>query len=85
MDDWINLSALGQIAWVGLLCGAGLPAVFAFGLRSLAIPSDRNRRATDDGDRLVGGSPVGIAGAVLCFAAVLAAISWGIYLIVAGT
>ena len=37
--SWINLSALWKIVVFGLLAGAGLPALFAFGLRALAWPS----------------------------------------------
>jgi hypothetical protein len=40
MTSWINLDALWKIVTVGLLCGAGLPAVFALGLRALNV-SDR--------------------------------------------
>ena len=35
--------------------------------------------ANADSDVIVGGSPVGIATAALCFLIVLAAIVWGIY------
>jgi len=37
--SWINLSALWKIVVFGLLAGAGLPALFAIGLRALAWPS----------------------------------------------
>ncbi|WP_042393018.1 hypothetical protein [Streptacidiphilus carbonis] len=90
MNDWINLSALWQIVVVGLLAGAGLPALFAVGLRALSLPgaggaAGTTRAGADDDDRVVGGSPLGLAVAVLCFAVVLAAVGWGIYLIVAAT
>ena len=41
--------------------------------------SDWSRTADADSDVIVGGSPVGIAAAALCFLIVLAAIVWGIY------
>jgi hypothetical protein len=99
MNDWIDVTALGKILLGGLICGAGLPAIFALGLRALhlgapaAVPADAaaggataNRPASAaESQRLVGGSPLGIGIAGLCFAIVLAAIGWGIYLIVAGT
>ena len=96
MNDWINLSALVKIVVGGLICGAGLPALFALGLRALQlgapspVPAGRRvgaavRAADAPPERLVGGSPLGITLAGLCFAIVLAAIGWGIYLIVAGT
>ncbi|MFJ2782081.1 hypothetical protein [Kitasatospora sp. NPDC087315] len=66
MNSWINLAALWKIVAVGLLAGAGLPALFAIGLRALNPP------ARTGGDAVAG----------LCFAAVLAAIGWGISVIV---
>jgi hypothetical protein len=81
MNSWINLSALWRIVVVGLLAGAGLPAIFAVGLRALASGSDAAVAGTDD-DRVIGGSRAGMAFAIFCFAVVLAAIGYGIYLIV---
>lgn len=94
MNSWINLTALWQIVVVGLLAGAGLPALFAVGLRALSTPGSRVQAAgagagmtgTDtESGRVYGGNPIGLAIGVLCFAIVLAAIGYGIYLIVAGT
>jgi hypothetical protein len=85
VSNWIDLSALWQIVVVGLLAGAGLPALFAVGLRLLALPGNRAQPVAADSDQMVGGNPLGIAGGTLCFAIVLAAIGWGIYLIVAGS
>jgi hypothetical protein len=95
MNSWINLDALWQIVVVGLLAGAGLPALFAVGLRALAMPGDRVQTAgagtgtggagTGSDDHIYGGNPMGLALAVLCFAVILAAIGYGIYLIVAGS
>ena len=36
MNSWINLHALWKIVVIGLVAGAGLPALFAVGLRALA-------------------------------------------------
>lgn len=84
MNSWINLSALWKIVVVGLLAGAGLPALFALGLRALALrPVGAGTAADPNGDEVVGGNPVGLVAAVICFAVVLAAIGWGIYSIVA--
>jgi hypothetical protein len=73
-SSWINLDALWKIVVVGLLLGAGLPALFAVGLRALAPAEAGTARA--------GGNVVGKTVAVLCFAVVLAAIAWGIYSVV---
>jgi hypothetical protein len=78
---WINLHALWQIVLLGLVAGAGLPALFALGLRALALPGGSARPADASSDRLVGGSPAGLIAAGLCFLIVLAAIAWCIYAI----
>jgi hypothetical protein len=98
VNDWINLSALWQIVVVGLLAGAGLPALFAVGLRFLNMPSARVATAGGGGDghhhavsghadeeTVYGGNTMGLVLAGVCFAIILAAIGYGIYLIVAGT
>jgi hypothetical protein len=76
--SWINLQALWKIVIFGLIAGAGLPALFAVGLISLS-KGPRARTAGADSDVLVGGSPVGMVIAAVCFLIVLAAIGWGIY------
>jgi hypothetical protein len=85
MNSWVNLHALWQIFVVGLICGAGLPALFAVGLRALSIAPKRAQPAGVDSDQMVGGSAIGIAVATVCFAVVLAAVGWGIYFIVNGS
>jgi hypothetical protein len=83
MTHWINLQALCKIVIGGLVAGAGLPALFAVGLRALGT-TRAGQPLGADSDRVVGDNPVGIAVAVVCFAVVLAAVGWGIYLSVAG-
>jgi len=80
VSGWIDLRAVWEIVVVGLLAGAGLPAIFAIGLRALGTPGKGHVNVCDD--ELVGGSRAGIAIAVACFAIVLAAIACGIYIIV---
>jgi hypothetical protein len=88
MNSWINLTALWKIIVIGLLAGAGLPAVFAIGLRALNPGSQAQAAGVDaNGNEIssapaVTGGAVGIAAATLCFAIVLAGIGWGIYSIV---
>jgi hypothetical protein len=79
ISNWINLSALWRILVIGLLAGAGLPAIFAFGIRALA--SGTAASGSDD-DEAFNATPAGITAAAVCFAVVLAAIGYGIYLIV---
>ena len=82
MNSWINLNALWKIVVIGLLAGAGLPALFAVGLRALAPGASTSGSETSE---TVGGSGAALGGKVLaglCFAAVLAAMAWGVYSIV---
>jgi hypothetical protein len=86
---WINLGALWKIVVFGLLAGAGLPALFAFGLRALAWPSGARVQTAGagaagagpvaDDDRLIGGNVLGIIIAVIIFLIILAALGWAIY------
>jgi hypothetical protein len=84
VSNWINLGALWRILLVGLLAGAGLPALFAVGIRALASGPQTATAGADD-DRVIGGSRAGLVAAVFCFAVVLAAIGYGIYLIVSSS
>ncbi|MEY9856180.1 hypothetical protein ABH935_001784 [Catenulispora sp. GAS73] len=86
MNSWINLNALWKIVVIGLLAGAGLPALFAVGLRALSP------RGGASGSADPGGSAEASAeaqpdllqkvAAGICFLAVLAAMGWGVYSIV---
>ena len=76
---WINLSALWKILVFGLIAGAGLPALFAVGLRSLALPGSRVQTAGADDDHVYGGNILGAIIAGICFLIILAALGWGIY------
>jgi hypothetical protein len=93
MSDWIDLHALWQVVLVGLIFGAGLPALFAVGLRALSAPGHRRTLSVADGqaqtaatgaDQVYGGNPAGLVVAIVCFAVILAAVGYGVYLIVAG-
>jgi len=78
--SWINLTALWKIVVYGMIAGAGLPALFAVGLRALALPGGaRVQTAGADSDQLVGGNVLGMIIAAICFLTILAALGWGIY------
>lgn len=85
MDNWIDLHALWKIVVVGLLAGAGLPALFAVGLRALSAGPRTASLASVDDDRVFGGSLPGLLVASICFAIVLAAVGLGIYQVVAAS
>jgi len=73
MSDYIDGAALLRVVVVSLVLGAGIPAVFALGVRSLAWDEGPDR------PRPV----VRTFAAGLCFVVVVAAIVAGIYTIVA--
>lgn len=76
MSDYIKWRALADVVVVGLIVGAGLPALFAVGVRALAGPGSRTRA----GRR----APLHVVLAVACFAVVLAAITTAIVIIAGG-
>ena len=75
--------ALWQVTVVALLLGAGLPALFALGIRSLSAG-----HLTSPGgpprDPAQPVSSVGKIGAIVCFGIVIAAALFGIVVIVFG-
>ncbi|OZC97452.1 hypothetical protein CH275_25330 [Rhodococcus sp. 06-235-1A] len=75
-----TLDSLWQVVLVGLLLGAGLPAIFAVGLKALSVgePSDDTAGA---GTTRVARPAVATAAAVVCFAVVVVAIVAGILFI----
>lgn len=79
-----SLDALWQVALVGLVLGAGLPALFALGVRSLN--SGRVVTAGGPGGESATStaSATGKAGAYVCFGVCLLAVAFGIVVIVYG-
>lgn len=73
MSDYIKWRALADVVVVGLIVGAGLPALFALGVRALAGPGSR-----DEAGRR---SPIRVVAAIACFAVVLSAVVIAIVLI----
>ncbi|MCH8611836.1 hypothetical protein [Arsenicicoccus dermatophilus] len=78
-----NLELLFDAAWkvlaVGLVLGAGLPALFAVGIKSMAYGVGGSAEI----DSAATPHPVGRVVGILCFAVVAAAILTGITIIVA--
>jgi hypothetical protein len=76
-----SFEALWQVVAVGLVLGAGLPALFALGVRSL----DSQRVLLADGSEIISkASPAGKAGAALCFGLTALAVGFGIVVIIFG-
>jgi hypothetical protein len=71
---WINLAAVGKIVLFGLLVGAGLPALFAIGVRLNA----EGVGAAEHGGAVAQNSPVLAALSWLLFALVFVAVTIGV-------
>lgn len=78
----LALEAAGKVLWVGLILGAGLPALFALGVRSLALGTGGNAEVQAPGQSPAP-HPVGKLLAGLCFGLVILAAGLGILFIVA--
>jgi hypothetical protein len=74
------LSDAWKVLLYSLLLGAGLPIVYALGVRSLAMAP---AGTSVDGDRTTGRSTLGLVLATVCFAVVLAGIALGLLYVVA--
>ena len=72
-----SFGALWQVIVAGLLLGAGLPALFALGMRSLGASGS-------DGGPVAPPSTFGRIGAFVCFGLVVVAALFGIVVIVFG-
>lgn len=75
------LEALWQVALAGVLLGAGLPALFALGVRSL---NTHRVVAVGGTDATSTPSAAGRAGAVVCFTVCALAVVFGIVVIIFG-
>ena len=83
----IDLVAIGksilQVLGVGLLLGAGLPALFALGMRSLAnVPADHP--FDPESDERPPTTTAGRIGAVVCFGLCVLIAAFGVVVIVLG-
>jgi hypothetical protein len=74
MDGWLNVEALVKVLAYGLVAGAGLPALFAVGVRTHAVGA-----GTIDGQHLADDRrPVLTAVSYVCFALVATAVVLGV-------
>ena len=70
---------------VGIILGAGLPTIFALGIRSMAFGQGGDAEVHASGTAPAQANPIGTALAFLCFAVVLVAVALGLtYLIATG-
>ncbi|WNM24598.1 hypothetical protein [Demequina capsici] len=76
MSTYVEWDALANIVIVGLVVGAGLPALFALGVRALAGDG-----AKDESGQI---RKIRVAAAVACFTVVVGAIITAIVYIAAG-
>jgi len=91
MSEFIQLDALLQVVVAGAIVGAGLPALFALGVRLLApaggaaLAVEGAPSGTDAaGPTTARPTGVRLAGAVVCFGAVVAACAVGIWFLASG-
>ncbi|SEJ65523.1 hypothetical protein [Demequina mangrovi] len=76
MSEYIEWSALGNVLLFGILVGAGLPALFALGVRTVAGPSARDAEGNvPTGRKVLGG---------ICFGITLVAVLGAVAYIAAG-
>jgi len=78
-----ELQALWQILVLGIVLGAGLPALFALGIKSLNTGRVVVTAGGPDGE-VSRASTAGTIGAWLCFAVCIMAVAFGIVVIVWG-
>ena len=80
-----TVNALWQVIVVGLVLGAGLPALFSLGMRSLErgrVPAPAGVTATSTDGTVA--SAAGKIGAGICFAITILAVLFGIVVIIFG-
>jgi hypothetical protein len=79
------LEAAGQVALVAVFLGAGLPVLFALGVRSFAVARIAGGASAADGTGTDHGlrQPLLRAGGILCFVLVVAAVAVGLTVIIA--
>ncbi|HWK92874.1 MAG TPA: hypothetical protein VNR17_11515 [Luteimicrobium sp.] len=86
MSSYVDWSALGQVVLASVLVGAGLPALFALGLRGVFQAEGRIEGHDAHGESDAALAPprrvLGTVTAAVCFVVVLAAVVGGIVLIV---
>ena len=76
--------ALGQVLVVGILLGAGLPALFALGIRALATHRTVVVAGSASDHASSKPTPAAIVAASLCFGLCILAVLFGIVVIVYG-
>ena len=79
----LEFQAVWKILVVGLVLGAGLPTVFAAGIRAMAYGQGGAAEEHASGAAAAAPHPIGRAIGVLCFAVVLAAVALALIYIVA--
>jgi hypothetical protein len=79
----LALQGAWKVLVAGLLLGAGLPAIFALGVRSMAFGAGGEAEVHAAGDAPAAAHPLGRVLAIVLFAIVIVAVALGITYIVA--
>lgn len=77
------VEAAAQVALIALVLGAGLPVLFAVGVRSFALAGGASPDGSDGDVRPPSAAPLLRVLGVLCFAVVVAAVVLGLTIIIA--
>ncbi|MGO1316784.1 MAG: hypothetical protein ACTMIR_07095 [Cellulomonadaceae bacterium] len=84
MDVTTTVSALVKVIGVGLVLGAGLPALFALGLRLTSVPVPHGAQGPDARGHPIRTGRLRTALGAACFAVVAVAVVVGVVWIVLG-
>jgi hypothetical protein len=79
----LEFQAVWKILVFGIILGAGLPTLFAFGIRSMAYGAGGEAELHESGVALPTAHPIGKVLAFVCFAIVLLAIALALTFLVA--
>jgi hypothetical protein len=82
----LEFQAIWKILVFGILLGAGLPTIFAFGVRSMAYGQGGEAELHETGVAMATPHPIGRVVGTVCFAVVLLAIALALtFLVVTGS
>jgi hypothetical protein len=76
ISTYINAAALGKILLIGLIAGAGLTAIYSFGVEALSRGGYGSE--AEDGQPASARSPMALSVAVICFLAVVGGVAYGV-------
>ncbi len=76
ISTYINAGALGKILLIGLIAGAGLTAIYSFGVEALSRGGYGSE--AEEGHSASTRNPLSLVVAVVCFLAVVGGVAYGV-------